>query len=107
MRSVTALGREFRIIIDTELLESPTLNPGNNEKLFKYLRDVSTNSTFMTAVLKIIVEERQTAHRERWNNGNVLQLFQVRDVVKAHVQVQSKDDTGEVNKLSFQSHGPF
>ena len=56
MRSVAALGREFRFPLDTELLESPTLNLINNEALFKYLRDVSTISTFATALLQIIVK---------------------------------------------------
>ena len=107
MSSVTALGREFRILIDIELQESPTLTPSNNKERYKYLRDVSTNSNFMTAVLKIIVEERRNAHRERWNNENVPQMFQVRDVVKTHVQVQSKYDTGEVKKVSCQARGPF
>ena len=46
MRSVAALGREFRFPLDTELLESLKLNPRNNEPLFKFLRDVYTNSTF-------------------------------------------------------------
>ena len=84
MRSVTALGREFRFPLNTELLECPTLNSSKNEALFKYLRGVSTNSTFATAVLRVIVEERRTAHHEHWNNGEEPQLFQVGDIVKAH-----------------------
>ena len=35
------------------------------------------------------------------------QAFQVGDVVKAHVQVQSNAATGEVSKLSYRARGPF
>ena len=94
MRSAVALGREFWFPFDTELLESPTLKSSNNEALFKYLRDVSKNSTFTTAVLQIIVEERLTDHCKQWRNGKENQLFQVRDTVKAHVKFQSKSDKG-------------
>ena len=65
------------------------------------------DSTFTTAVLQLIVEERRTAHRKHWNNGKEPQLFLVVDVVKAHVQFQSKYDTVEVKKMSYQARRPF
>ena len=65
MRSVASFGREFVIPLDTELLPTPNLNTDNNQVLFKYLRDVSTNFQFAIPVLQITIEERRTAHCER------------------------------------------
>ena len=69
MSSVAYAGRELIFTIDTELLRIPTMNPDNNQVLFKYLRDMSTNSQFAISVLQIRTEERITSHRERWNKG--------------------------------------
>ena len=58
MHRFSELGREFQFWINTELLEEPTLNPSNNESLLKYIRDVSTDSTFVSELLQILVDER-------------------------------------------------
>ena len=93
--------------MDVELSAMPIINDNQNSALFKYLRDVSNNSKFATSVVQILVEERREAHRLRWNKDKVEQLFELGDVVKAHVQVASKAATGEVGKLSYQAKGPF
>ena len=53
------------------------------------------------------MEERRTAHRTRHNTNRAAKLFQVGDVVKAHVQVHSNSSKGIVGKLSYQGRGPF
>ena len=68
---------------------------------------MSTNSQFVILVLQIIIEERRTSHVELWNKKMQQQIFNVGDVVKAHIQVQSKSETVEVKKLSYLSWGPF
>jgi hypothetical protein len=107
MRSVAAIGREFRFPLDIEFLGTPTLNDDSNSGLYNYLRHVSGNSTFAIGVLQTLIEERRTAHRDRWNKSRVPQEFKVGDVVKVHIQVQSKAASGEVKKLSYQARGPF
>ena len=87
--------------------QQTNLNSDDNKALFQYLRDVSNDSTFATAVLQVLVEERRTAHRERSNQGQEESPFKVGDVVKAHVQVQSNASTGVVAKLSYRAKGPF
>ena len=106
-RSMAALGRDFKFPMDVELSAMPVINDNQNSALFKYLRDVSNNSKFATSVVQILVEERREAHRLRWNKDKIEQLFELGDVVKAHVQVTSKAATGEVGKLSYQAKGPF
>ena len=65
------------------------------------------NSQFAISVLQIIILERITAHLERWNKVIQQQNFKVGDVVKSHIQVQSKAKTGEVKKLYYQARGTF
>ena len=106
-RSMAAVGRDFKFPMDVELSAMPTINDNKNSALYKYLRDVSNDSKFATSVVQILVDERREAHRLRWNKDKVEQLFEVGDVVKAHVQVNSNAAHGEVGKLSYQAKGPF
>ena len=68
---------------------------------------MSCNSKFAISVLQILLEERRAAHRERHNKNKTAVKFNVGDVVKAHVQVQSNLANGEVGKLSYTARGPF
>ena len=56
VRSIPAIGREFRFPLDTKLCDKPTINIGNSG-LYEYLREVSTDSQFATGVLQILIEE--------------------------------------------------
>jgi len=106
-RSMAAVGRDFKFPMDVKLSAMPTISGNTNSALFKYLRDVSNDSKFATSIVQILMEERRDAHRLRWNKDKVEQPFEIGDVVKAHVQVTSKVETGEVGKLSYQAKGPF
>ena len=108
VRSVAAVGREFRFPLDVELSPSPTLNDETNSNLFQYLRDTAADSAFALSIVQILIEERRLAHQERHNAGKKQPDFQVGDIViKAHVQVQSILAKGQVQKLSYQARGPF
>ena len=108
VRSLVAVGREFRFPLDIELCPVPPLNDKQNGALAQYLRDVSNDSAFATSVLQILIEERRSAHCERHNQGKSQSpAFKVGDAVKAHVQVQSNQSTGQVGKLSYRAKGPF
>ena len=68
---------------------------------------MSTNLQFAISALEILIKESRTAHRGHWNKGRQLQNFKVGDVIKSHIQVHSKGETGEVNKLFYRARGPF
>ena len=51
MRAAAAVDKKLIFPIDTELLQSQTLNIDNNQSLFKYLQYMSTNSKFSMMVL--------------------------------------------------------
>ena len=66
-RCVAAVGRHFQFPMDVQLNKTPELNDADQSALYDYLRDVSIDSTFATSVLQVLVEERRTVHRDRWN----------------------------------------
>ncbi len=107
VRSLPAVGREFRFPLDIDNSKLPAISDGTNCALFDYLRDVSNESHFATTVLQILVEERRERHRNRLNHSATKSSLKVGDVVKAHVQVKSNASTGTVEKLSYRARGPF
>ena len=88
-----------------ELLTTPTFNPANNKSLFQYLLDIFMNDPFAISVLKVLIEEMRSTHRKSCKKINQQQVFKVGDIIKAHIQVQSKEETREVKKLSSKSQG--
>ena len=50
IRSMAAIGRNFRFPLDVSLSPTPILNTETNSSLFNYLRDVSTDSNFSLSV---------------------------------------------------------
>ena len=106
-RSVAAVGRHFKFPMDVKLSGSPDLNSADDTALYTYLRDVSNDSTFATSVLQVLIEERRAAHRDRWNKDHTSKPFEIGDVVKAHVQVQSNSKLGVVKKYHFNPVGHF
>ena len=83
------------------------MNDEDQSALYIYLRNVSTDSKFVTYVLQILIEERRTAHCNRWNSQRATKSFYVGDVVKSHVQFHSNSEKGVVGDISYQARGPF
>ena len=92
--------------MDVNLSAAPSTNCNNQSTLYTYLRDVSNDSRFSVSVLQGLIEEQRSALQSRWNTDRSTKLFQVDDVVKAHVQVKPNASKGEVKKLSYQTRGP-
>ena len=107
VRSIPAVGREFRFPLDTKNLPLPPLNDLNNSVLLPYLQEIGTESETATSILQLLIEDRRHQHKQRHNASKSPSNLQVGDVVTAHVQVQSNSKTGDVKKLSYRSRGPF
>ena len=101
------MGREFRCPLDIDLLLTPSLNTAATVKLFKYLRDTSTDSKFVLSVLQVLLEERRNHMQDTNNEGKIECKLRVGDVVKVDVQVQSIVNRGIVGNLSYRVKGPF
>ena len=106
-RSMAAIGRDFVFPLDVSLSLTLILNTETNSSLFNYLLDVSTDSTFSLSLLQILIKERRAAHRDRQSKGKIQCSLKIEDVVKAHVQVQSRDNSEIVGKLAHRAKGPF
>ena len=106
-KCLAAVGRHFKFPMDVALSADLTMNDDDQTALFTYLHDVSNDSQFIADVLQILIEERRTAHRDRWNSKRATKQFKVGDVVNVHVQVHSNFSKGDVKKLSYQARGPF
>ena len=108
-RSMAAVGREFRFPLDVKMCPDPPLSDGTNTPLHEYVRTASNTAQFALSVLQILVEERREYHRTRHNRGKDTDAapFQIGDIVKAHVQVNSNQDKGQPAKLSYKARGPF
>ena len=88
LRTVAYVGQELRLPLDFKIIQTPTTLNQVNSGMYDYLRHISNDSTFATSTLQILIEERQTVHRERWNQNRSSPKFKVGDAFKAHVQVQ-------------------
>ena len=85
--SLPAVGRHYRLPMDIELSPSPALNDTSRSQLFTYICDVSNNSTFVTHILKMFIEEHRSNYRLRHNASIKQQNFEVDNAVKGHVSI--------------------
>ena len=107
IRSVAALGREFKFPFDLTLDEAPTPVYGDLSAVHSFLRLAQDQSVFSRRILEILTADRRAYHQERVNAHRNQQLFQVGDHVTARVTVQSNAANSRVAKLSYRARGPF
>ena len=101
LRSVAALGREFKFPFDLSLETPPTPEFGNVAAVHNFLRLAQDQSHFSTEILKILTADRRAYHQERVNASRNQVLFKVGDYVSARVTVQSNATENRVAKLSY------
>jgi PAS domain-containing protein len=107
VRSVAALGREFKFPLDIQLSSEPVPMDGDVSTLHAFLRAHQDNARIANEFLKVITEDRRCYHRERMNQDQDQVLFKVDDVVMVRVQVQSNANLDRVAKLSYRLRGPM
>ena len=69
LRSVPEIGRELRFPLDIDISALPPLVSNHAEPVVSYLRLTDFNRHFASAILKILIEGRRTAHAKRVNNN--------------------------------------
>jgi hypothetical protein len=107
VRSVAALGREFKFPLDIQLSSEPVPVDGDVGMLHGFLRVHQDHARLANEFLKVITEDRRCYHRERMNQNRVQVLYKVGDVVLVRVQVQSNAQLDRVAKLSYRLRGPM
>ena len=102
------IGRYFLLPLDVDICDFPSTNTFDNSAIFQYLRGVSTDSQFSASVLQVLVKERCRRQRElHISTITDITSLKLGDIVKAHVKIQSKSESGIVKKISYQAKGPF
>ena len=72
LRSIPAIGRKRHFTIDINLNAVPRLTQNNNHATLEYLKLTGSSRHFYSSILKILIEDRRTAHIERINNSRNL-----------------------------------
>ena len=80
-------------------------NPG--QSVVDYIRYIDKNVTFARQLIAWTVEDRREAHRERVNEKRNLITYKPGDIVMERIVVNSKSDEERVQKLVYQSRGPY
>ena len=86
-RSILAIGRELKFPINISSASLSPLTSNQADSVVKYLRLIDSSKHFASEILKILIENRRTVHRERINNYRNIVLLVVGDVVKARRKV--------------------
>ena len=73
----------------------------------EFLNFTNSHHHFASSILKILIEDRRTAHAERINNTKKLFLLKAGDIVMARTVIQSDLFKNKVDKLSYSVRGPY
>ena len=79
----------------------------NAQATLDYLDFTNTHRHFASSILKILIEDRRTAHAERINNSKILVILKTGYIVMARTAIQSDLSKNKVAKLSYSVRGPF
>ena len=107
LRSVPALGRELRSLLDIDLSALPPIVSNNADSVVSYLRLIDLNRYFVSVILKILVEDRRNVHAEQININRDIVTILPGDLVMARTTVQSDKANNKIAKLCYVVRGPF
>ena len=107
VRSYVVCGRVFRFPIEISMDDLPEPVDDSALSVQRYLSSISEDHALSQEILKLLVEDRRTVHRERINESRTPRTFQVGDKVAVGVQVQSDASKGQVGKLVYDFKGPY
>lgn len=107
IRSIPAIGRCLRFPL--EVHESTNVAPIDNATCsdIEYIRYLGQDVEFARKLIAWTSEDRREQHRERVNNDREIIQYKQGDIVMGRIAVQSKSETGTVQKLVYQIRGPF
>ena len=87
IRSVPAIGQALNFPLDINLNAVPKLIQNNAQATLDYLDFTNTHRHFASSILKILIEDRRTAHAERINNSKNLVLLKAGDIIMARTTI--------------------
>ena len=83
LRRIPTIGRELHFPIDINLSALPKLAHNSDQAALDYLKLTGSSRHFSFSILKILIEDRRTAHTERINNNRNVLVLEPGDIVMA------------------------
>ena len=105
--SIPTIGRELYFLIDINLSVLPKLAHNSGQAALDYLKLTDSSRHFSSSILKILIEDRGTAHAERINNNRNIVVLEPGDIVMARTAIQSNKQKEKVAKLCYTVRGPY
>ena len=107
LRSIPAIGRELHFPIDINLSTLLKLAHNSGQAALDYLKLSESSRHFSSSILKILIEDRRTAHVERIINNRNVVVLEPGDIVMARTAIQSNKQKERVAKLCYAVRGPY
>ena len=98
---------ELKFPLDITLAKLPTVIDSASQWVDDYLRHVQNDVAFFRALIRRILTDRRTPHRERANEKKFPIKFKEGDVVMVRTVIQNNKAKGIVQKLVYQTRGPY
>ena len=105
--SIPAIGRELHFPIDINLSTLPKFAHYSGQAALDYLKLTDSSCHFSSSILKILIEDRRTAHAERINNNQNVVVLESGDIVMARTAIQSNKQKEKVAKLCYVVRRPY
>ena len=107
LRSIPAIGRKLNFPLDINLNVVPKLVENNANAPLGYLKLTDSSRNLSFSVLKILIEDRRTAHDERIDNSKNNVVLHTGDIVMDLTAIQINLSKNKVAKLSYSTRVPF
>ena len=105
--SIPVIGRELHFPIDINLSALPKLAHNSGQAALDFLKLTDSSCHFSSSILKILIEDRRTAHAERINNNRNVVVLEPGGIVMARTAIQSNKRKEKVAKLCYAVRGPY
>ena len=106
LRSIPVIGRELRFPIDINISALSKLAYNSDQAALDCFKLTDSSRHFSSLTLKILIEDRRTAHAERINNNRNIFVLEPCDIFMARTAIQSNKKKKNVAKLCYAVRGP-
>ena len=107
LRSIPAIGRELHFPIDINLSALPKLAHNSGQAALDFFKLTDSSRHFSSSILKILIEDRRTAHAERINNNRNVVDLEPGHIIMARTAIQSNKRKEKFAKLCYAVRGPY
>ena len=87
LRSIPAIGRKFHFPLDINLSALTKLAHNSSQAALNYLKQIDSSRHLSSSILKILIEDRRTAHAECINNNRNVVVLEPGDIVMARTAI--------------------